>query len=394
MTLAVEKIQKAITEEGVDGWLFYDFQGSDAVARRILHIPPAAHMTRRWFYYVPKSGNSRKLAHKIEPAALDHLPGDKSLYAGWRELDQNLKKLLSGAKKIAMNYSPGNAIPYVSRVDAGTVEMVRATGVEVVTAADLIQQFEAVMNEDQLQSHIRAAKALREIVDLTFGFVAKNVTSAKNISEYDVQEFMWAEFERRSMVSDYRPIVGIGPNSGNPHYAPQKNHASPVKKDEFLLIDLWAKEKTTDAIYADITWTGFIGKTVPDKYEKIFQVVAGGRDASLRLVEEAAAKGRVLKGKEVDDASRNFITSKGYGDYFVHRTGHNIGTNVHGNGANMDNFETREERKILPKTCFSIEPGVYLPEFGVRSEIDVYYSGKEAVVYGQPIQTTVVPILK
>ncbi|HLG18190.1 MAG TPA: M24 family metallopeptidase [Bdellovibrionota bacterium] len=394
MTFPLTKIQEAIGREKVDGWLFYDFQGLDPIARRILGFPENVHATRRWYYFVPKSGTPRKLAHKIEPASLDHLPGDKSFYAGWRELQKELPTLLSGARRVAMNYSPSNAIPYVSRVDAGTIEQIRAAGAEVVTAADLVQQFEAVWNETQLQTHIRAAKALRTIVDETFGYVAKQISANKGLVEYDVQQFIWDRFTAYGLRSDYRPIAAVGPNAGNPHYSPEPKGSLPVRKGDFLLIDLWAKEMAEDAVFADITWTGYLGKDVPEKFESIFQIVRGGRDASLELVEDAVHSGKALRGYEVDDAARNYIASKGYGDYFIHRTGHNIGLNVHGNGANMDNFESRDERKVLPRTCFSIEPGIYLKDFGVRSEIDVYVTESEATVYGQPIQTTIVPILK
>ena len=394
MAFPLAKIQEAIAAEEVDGWLLCDFQRSDPIAGRVLQIPPDAHLSRRWFYYLPKSGTPKKLLHKIEPHALKQLPGDVHFYAGWRELGDGIKKLVDGSKKIAMNYSPDNAIPYVSRVDAGTLELVRKSGVEVVTSADLIQQFEAVINEGQLQTHIRAAEMLRKIVDEVFAYVATSVTSNKGIVEYDVQQFIWDRFAANGLRSEDRPIVAIGPHSGNPHYAPEPKGSSDVQKEAFILIDLWAREMAEDAVYADITWTGFIGKTVPEKYEGIFQIVRGGRDAALHFVEETVQSGKTLYGRQVDDAARNYIDKKGYGDHFIHRTGHSIGLKVHGNGANMDNFETREERKVLPRTCFSIEPGVYLPEFGVRSEIDVYVSDSEAKVYGQPIQTTVVPILK
>lgn len=264
-----------------------------------------------------------------------------------------------------------------------------------MSAADLIQQFEAVWTEKQLKSHIRAAKALRKIVDETFAYVAKSVRSKKKINEYDVQQYMMKRFSFYGLTTDHPPIAAVGPHSGDPHYGPEKKGSSAVKKGDFLLIDLWAREtKDPLSVYADITWTGFIGEEVPEKYEKIFQIVRGGRDAALEHVKASVKSGKSIRGAEVDDQARNYIAQKGYGEYFIHRTGHNIGIEVHGNGANMDNFETREERRVLPKTCFSIEPGIYMKEFGVRSEIDVYVDENEAHVYGLPLQTTVVPILK
>lgn len=387
-------MQSALTEEGVDGWLFYDFQGSDSIARRILSIAPNAHLTRRWFYWVPKVGTPKKLVHKIEPHALDHLPGECIFYAGWKELEKNLGVLLKGEKQVSMNYSPNNAIPYVSRVDGGTLEFVQKTGVNVVSAADLIQKFEAVWSEDQLQSHVRAAKALRTTVDEAFEHVAKTVSSNQQINEYELQTFIREKFEAHGLRKDDYPIVAVNSNSGNPHYTPTKESFEMIQKDCFLLMDIWSRERSDNAVYADITWTGYVGKEVPEKHESIFQIVRGGRDAAVQFVEEAYQTGKSIQGWQVDDAARSFITQKGYGDAFIHRTGHNIGCAVHGNGANMDNFETREERKIIPQTCFSVEPGIYLKEFGVRSEIDVYVDEKGVHIYGQPLQSAVVPILK
>ncbi|MFH1017552.1 MAG: M24 family metallopeptidase [Pseudomonadota bacterium] len=390
----LEKVQKAIQAERLDGWLFYDFQGLDPTSRRIVEIPESNFLTRRWYYFVPKEGSPRKLMHKIEPNSLEHLPGESHFFAAWKELDAGLKKILGSAKTVAMNYSPRNAIPYCSRVDAGTVELVTSMGVRVHPAADLIQQFESAWSDEQLQTHIRAAKVLRTIVDETFRHVAQEIRKGSKLTEYDVQEFIWNRFSSNHLVSDSRPIAAVGPNSGNPHYGPTKEIHLPVRKGDFLLLDIWAKEGTEKAVYADITWTGVVDETVPDKYEQIFQIVRGARDASLRLVEESVRAGRKLIGADVDDAARNHISKSGYGEYFIHRTGHNIGADVHGNGAHMDNYETREERKVIPHTCFSIEPGIYMKEFGVRTEIDVYVGETDVMVYGQPIQTTVIPILK
>jgi len=258
----------------------------------------------------------------------------------------------------------------------------------------LIQEFEAVWSQPQIQSHIRAAKALRETVDETFEHVAKNIGSKKKLTEYELQQFIRERFEAHGLRSEDFPIVGADSNSGNPHYGPTKENSSEIKKDSFLLIDIWSRKKDDDSVYADITWTGYVGKSVPEKFEKIFQIVRGARDAALNRVEKAVKSQQVIRGWEVDDAARNYITEKGYADAFIHRTGHNIGRAVHGNGANIDNFETREERKLISQTCFSLEPGIYLKDFGIRSEIDVFVSDNDVIVYGQPIQTTVVPILK
>ncbi len=393
MPFVLEKVQHEITREGIDGWLFYDFQGLDPIARRILSIDPHAHLTRRWFYLIPNQGNPKKLVHKIEPFVLDHVPGETLFYAGWRELEQGLKKMLKELQRVAMHYSPKNAIPYISRVDGGTLELVKTTGVKIYSAADLIQQFDAVWTQDQLKSHIYAAKTLRSIVDQTFGYIAKMVSSNKKISEFDTQQFILEQFKAKGLHGDGAPIVATGPNSGNPHYSPQKDRARIISEGELVLIDIWAKEKKENAVYADITWTGFVGKKVPEQIESVFQIVRGARDAAFQKVQSAFDTHQMIKGSELDDVARSYIQDHGYGDAFIHRTGHNIGVAVHGNGANIDHFETDEQRKLIHGTCFSIEPGIYLKEFGIRSEIDVFIGDDQVHVYGQPIQTSVIPIM-
>lgn len=390
----IAAIQKALAEENVDAWLFYYFHENDPLAIRILNLDPNGHFTRRWFYLIPREGQPRKLVHRIEDTALDTLPGEKQVYLGWRQLEELLKTTVGSCKKIAMQYSPRNAVPYISRVDAGTLELVRGCGAEVVTAADLVSRFEAVWTEEQLATHITACTNLKNIVFEAFQKIKSTLSNGEKINEYQVQEFIWQRFEELGMTSNSRPIVAVNEHSGMPHYQPDEKNFSPINDGDFVLIDLWAKLKEPhNATYADITWTGFVGKTVPDKYKEIFAVVSGGRDAALSLVRERVDKGEALFGWEVDDAARKFISDKGFGDYFIHRTGHSIGLEVHANGANMDNLETREERKVLPNTCFSIEPGVYLKEFGIRSEIDVYVGNGKVVVAASPIQEEVIPIM-
>lgn len=392
--LDVVAIQKALQEENVDGWLFYFFHDNDDLALRILKLS-GGHFTRRWFYFIPKQGQPRKLVHRIEESALDSLPGEKIVYLGWKQLEEQLAKLISGSKRIAMQYSPRNAVPYISRVDAGTLELIRAMNIEVSTSADLVSRFEAVWTKDQLSTHVKACEHLKAIVFESFDLIKKTLNNGKSINEYEVQQFIWKRFEELGMYSNSEPIVAVNANSGSPHYQPNAKVFQEIKKGDFVLIDLWAKLKEpANAVYADITWTGFVGDSVPEKYKKIFDVVSGGRDAALNLVRERVSAGKTLFGWEVDDAARKSITDAGYGDYFIHRTGHSIGLEVHSNGANMDNLETKEERKVLPNTCFSIEPGVYLEEFGIRSEIDVYVGEGEVIVAASPIQTEVIPILK
>jgi Xaa-Pro aminopeptidase len=390
----IRDIQKILQIEHIDGWLLYNFRDSNIFATRLLALPKHIMFTRRYFYYIPAKGEPRKLVHRIEEWNLDTLPGGKSIYLSWHSLEEGLKKLLSGSKKVAMEYSPCCAIPYVSIVDAGAVELVRSAGVEVVSSANLIQYFEARWDEEQLNDNTETAAHLREIVDKTFGIIRNQMKSDKPVTEYDVQQFMLSEFKKRGLVTSSDPNCSVNANSANPHYEPTKEIHSPLHKGDFVLLDLWAKKDKPRSVYADITWTGFIGEAVPEEYEKIFQIVKGGRDAALEFVRSSMKAGKAIHGYEVDDAARSYISQHGYGEYFVHRTGHSIGEEVHGNGANMDNLETRDERAIIPQTSFSIEPGIYLRDkYGIRSEIDVYISkDRGVIVTGLPMQENVVAI--
>ena len=390
----VGAIQNALRDHGLDGWLFYFFHGNDDLALRVLGLNDSHFFSRRWFYLVPKEGAPRKLVHRIEESALDSLPGDKLVYLGWKQMHEQLSVLLQNTKNVAMQYSPMNAVPYVSRVDAGIVELVRSLGVNISSSANLISHFEATMNDEQKSTHLQAVENLKEIVFQAFSQIRQAIEDGRTVTEFEIQQFIVQQFRQRGMESNSDPIVAVNANSGSPHYQPTAERHSVISKGDFVLIDLWAKlSQPANAIYGDITWTGYVGQTVPEKYTKIFDVVSGGRDAALNMVKKAVKEGRQLHGFEVDDAARNFITEKGYGDYFIHRTGHSIGREVHANGTNIDNLETKDERRIIPDTCFSIEPGVYLPEFGIRSEIDVFVGKSDVVVAGSPIQTEVIPIL-
>ena len=381
-------IQEALRHEPVDGWLFYDFRGSDPLAYRILGLDATTISTRRWYYFIPTHGEPVGIVSSVEPRRLDVLPGQKKVFLSWQQLHAALAETLQGRRRIAMQYSPGNAIPYVSRVDAGTIELIRQFGVEIVSAADLVQRFEAVWTEAQWESHLRAAKGVRETVDEAFAYIRQHTS----ISEYAVQQFIIERFKSRGLTTHHPPIVGINAHSADPHYEPQPEGSSLIRANAFVLIDLWAKEP--GGVYADITWTGFMGKEVPARYQEIFNHVRAGRDAAIEFVKARVAREQSFAGYEVDAVTRKIITDAGYGDYFVHRTGHSIGEEVHGNGANMDGLETRDERWVLPGTCFSIEPGIYLAgEFGVRSEINIYVSPHAAIVTGVPMQTAVIPIL-
>jgi Xaa-Pro aminopeptidase len=389
----LNEIQEALRQEGqtgqaeLDGWLFCDFRGSDPLAYRILGLDPGQISTRRWYYYIPNTDDPVGIVSSVEPHRLDSLSGKKRVFLSWQQLHAALAEILQGARRVAMQYSPGNAIPYVSRVDAGTVELVRQLGVEVVSSADLVQRFEAVWSAEQWQSHLRAAKGVRETVDAAFTYIRQHTP----VSEYAVQQFIVQCFTDRGLVTNHPPIVAINAHSADPHFEPTPDSGL-IRPGDFVLIDLWAKEP--DGVYADYTWTGFMGKNVPGRYQEIFTIVRDARDAAIAFVKERISREQSFHGYEVDAAARKVITDAGYGEYFVHRTGHSIGEEVHGNGANMDGLETRDERNVLPGTCFSIEPGIYLAgEFGVRSEVNVYVTEREAIVTGTPMQTEVIPIL-
>ena len=382
----LDAVQAAIREAGFDGWLLYDFRGSNVLAQRVADLAGKT-LSRRWLYYVPASGEPKKLVHAIEPGALDHLPGDaKTVYRRWQDFETGVGELVIGAKRVAMEYSPRNANPYISRVDAGTVELVRSYNVEVEGSGDLIQQFEATWDEEQEKSHFEAAKHCRSAYDVAFAFIADEIRAKGKVSEAAVQARIMKHFADHKMTTYSPPIVGVGPHSGDPHYETTPASNAAIMRGSFVLIDLWAKLDKPRSVYADYTRVAYVGDTVPEQYTKIFNIVAAARDAGIKKVKDAFAANEPLCGWQVDAATRAVIEAAGYGENFTHRTGHNIGQEVHGNGAHMDGLETREDRRVIRRTCFSIEPGIYLPEFGVRSEVDVYIdkNGTVHVTGGDP----------
>jgi Xaa-Pro aminopeptidase len=385
----LKAIQAALHERNIDAWLFYDHHHRDPIAYKVLGVPESLMVTRRWFYVIPREGEPVKLVHRIEAGHLDGLPGSKRQYSSWRELWDNLQSMLVRFRNVAMQYSPNNVIPYIGLVDAGTVELVRSFGKEVVSSGDLVARFEAAWTEEQIASHFAARDSIDAIIPEAFKEIGRRVRSGK-VTEYDIQQWFAEAFRRENIVTEDLPIVAVNANSGNPHYEPKAEGSSPIKPGDFVLLDVWGKKNTPGAVYYDITWTGVIGAP-SDRQVEIFNIVTGARDAGVKKVQEAYAGKRRIAGWEVDQATREHITTAGYGEFFVHRTGHSIGESVHGNGANMDNLETKDEREIIPNTCFSIEPGIYLPEFGVRSEVNVLTRDGSAEVTGK-IQRELVSI--
>jgi len=383
-------IQSALRERNIDAWLFYDHHHRDPIAYRVLGLPDGLMVTRRWYYLIPAQGEPLKLVHKIESGHLDTLPGKKLQYSGWQELFDQIKHMLASHRDIAMQYSPNNLIFYVSMVDGGTVELIRGLGKNIVSSGDLVAQFEATWTEDQIETHFAARDKIDAMTQAAFKEIGSRVRNG-GTTEYKIQQWFMEAFRRENLVTDDPPIVAVNANSGNPHYEPRAEKSAPIREGDFVLLDVWAKQNTPIAVYYDITWTGFVGKAPSDRMREIFTVVRDGRDAGVKKVQEAVATGRPIAGWEVDRAVRDHIKKAGFGEYFIHRTGHSIGTEVHANGANMDDLEIHDERRILPNSCFSIEPGIYLPEFGVRSEVDVLVRPHTAEVTGR-IQTEIVII--
>jgi Xaa-Pro aminopeptidase len=369
----LEAIQSAIREQGLDGWLFYDHHHRDPIAYRILGLDPTSFVSRRWFYFVPASGEPKKLVHRIEAGKLDSLPGKKTEYSSWQELEANLAAMLTGATKIAMQYSPRNAIMYVAMVDAGTVELLREMGKDIVSSANLVSVFEAVLSEAQIATHFAAQAKLDEVLRAGWQFIGDSVRAGRSIGEFDVVQHLLGGIERAGLFTDHGPNCSAGPNSADSHYEPTKDSSRVIKTGDFVLIDIWAKlANDPAAIWYDITWTAVVGREPTEREQLVFATVRDARDAAIATIQKAYAANEPIAGWQADDAARNVIRAAGFGDWFTHRTGHNIAVELHGNGAHLDNLETHDERLILPNTCFSVEPGLYFPgEFGVRNEINM-----------------------
>jgi Xaa-Pro aminopeptidase len=387
MRLDLPALQKTLATEGVDGWLLYDFHGSNPIAVSLAGLA-GKHTTRRWYYFIPATGAPKKLVHAIEPFTLDGVPGTKTTYAGRRQLEQGVSEMLRGCKVIAMEYSPECSIPYLSRVDGGTIDFIRRLGMRVVSSGDLVGRFEAAWDAAAIQTHRAASERLYRIKDRAFEYVGAKLTAGDAVGEFEVQQMMMQWFQDEGLINDHAPIVGAQENAGNPHYGPTRDSSRPIRPNELLLLDLWGKLEQPGAVYADITWTGFAGEP-PAEIARAFAVIVAGRDAAVRKVQGAVAAGEPIHGWEVDRATRDVIDAAGFGDQFIHRTGHSLGEEVHGNGVHMDDYETHDDRRLVPGTGFTIEPGIYTPTFGVRTEINMVVGERSADVTGECQQTLV-----
>lgn len=386
MSTSIEAIQQQLRAEGMDGWLFYDHHRRDPLAYAILGLPDSLSASRRWYYFVPAEGEPRGMAHRIEAHHLDTLPGPKQLYSTWQEQRGAIEAMLGNARRVAMQHSPNCDIPYVAMVDAGTVDLIRSLGIEVLSSANLIQTFHAQLSEEQYQSHIDAGKIMDRLRREAFALIGERLRAGIAVSEFEVKQFLLKGFEQNGLITDHGPIVAVNDNASDPHYEPTADRCRPIETADLVLIDMWARSKKPQGVYYDITWTGFCGEQPPSDIQNVFEIVKGARDAGFVAVKTRIDAGESPMGFEIDDVVRAHIRAAGYEKAFIHRTGHSIGGSVHGTGANIDNFETHDTRPLLNNTCFSIEPGIYLPAFGIRSEFDVFIRNGSANTTGE-VQT-------
>lgn len=393
MPLDIAAVQRALRADDLDAWLLYDFHGSNPVSYRLARMGGTGHLaTRRWFYLIPATGEPRALVHAIEQHNLDHLPGSKTIYAGREQLHAGLARLAAGVRRVAMEYSPLGAIPYVSRVDAGTIELVRSLGLDIVSSGDLIQQFEACWDDAAIASHRRASERLYRIKDRAFEAVTSRLRDGVPTTEFDIQQAMVGWFKDEGLVADSAPCVSVQENAGDPHYLATAATHRVIRRNELVLLDLWGKQAEPGSVFADITWIGFVGASVPEPMVRAFSAICAARDAAVDVVQSAAQAGRDVRGFEADRAARSVLIDAGYGDAILHRTGHSLGEEVHGNGAHLDDYETHDERRLLPGSGFTIEPGLYFTDFGVRTEINMVWAGKGPEVTG-PRQKSIVRLV-
>jgi len=385
----IPKIQENLQKEKLDGWLMADFHSRNTVAVEFLSLP--AHLTRRFFYFIPATGEPTALLHNIEKDKFRHVPGKHITFSAYKLLESELEKLLKNRRRVAMEYSPNGRLPYIGLVDAGTIEMVRALGIEIVSSADLVSYFQARMTAEQVATHKKAAFLINKIKDEAFANIRNHLAGGVYINERMVAEFIMKRFTEENLVTDFSPICAIDANISNSHYEPPAENSAPIVRGNLVIIDLWAKLNQPHSVFADITWMAYAGESVPEKYAKVFAILTAARDRAVQYIKEKFPT--PVFGYDVDDACRKVIADAGYGDYFFHRTGHSILESCHGPGPNIDNLETEDRRRLLPGHLFSVEPGIYLPEFGMRSEIDVMLTESGPEITTLPTQKEIIPLL-
>ncbi len=365
----VERVQAALREMGLEGWLLFHFKEQNQIATSLLGLD---WTTRRSFVLVPAEGTPRALIHAIEGSSWRHWPWETESYSSWRELEEKLGKLVEGRRRLAMEVSPRSSVPYLDLVPSGALELVREAGVEPVSSGDLVSTFHAVWTPEQLRGHREAAAVVRDVAREAFERAAEAVRRGEPTTEGALAAWIRETLTARGLDQDPDCIVAIGPRAADAHYEPGEV-GEVIREGDVLLIDLWGKS-APDAVWADQTWMGFLGSTVPDEVRTLWEAVRDARDAALRFLRERAAAGEPVRAFEVDDVSRGVIRERGYGEYFVHRTGHSIDTELHGSGPNLDNLETRDDRLLVPGVGFSVEPGIYIPDhMGIRSEVNVFW---------------------
>ena len=386
----ISRAQSYMQANAIDGWLLYDFRGSNPVFWRMLQIQ---HPTsRRNYVWIPAKGDAFVFAHTVDKLEFSDADLPLKTYTSWQEMGVRLREIMEGCSRVAMEYSPGGAIPMHSFVDAGTVEMVRALGFDVVSSAALFQYAATSWSNESVKLHDKACIEVNNTKDLAFARIEELIRAGERVTEYDIQQFIRTQFDQRGLVTDHGPIVAVNAHSGDCHFEPSAENHSVINKGDWVLIDLWAKYPDEAAVYCDITWTGFVGTDVPAKHQEVFDIVTGARDKVIEKLQKGWANKESLQGWQLDRAARDFIDAAGYGDYFIHRTGHSMGISpsAHALGMNLDDLETHDTRAVLPGIGFSVEPGIYLPEFGVRSEIDMRIDPTDGPVVTTSIQREVI----
>ncbi len=382
-------IQKSLLELKIDGWLFYDFMGSDSIGRSILGISSKEKNNRGWYYYIPYQGAPSKLVHGIESKIFDHLPGKKEVYIDRREMIEKLHSLFKAGQKIALQYSPYNAIPTISKIDAGTFELLKSFKLNLISSGDLIQQFDACLSKIQLNTHINVSKELDEVLKKALQYIKHKVQKHQEITELSLQKFLKKQIKAHGLVTDMEPVVATGDNTANPHYSTGETNNSPIHVRRLVQLTFCAKEKKDDAVYSSISWVAYIGDEVPPEYQNNFKIVKNCRDKMMEFIDQSLKRKKKIRGWEVDDFTRKYVEKEGLIGNFLHRSGHSLGISCYAHAVNLDNLETKDDRQIIPGLCLSISPGVYFADYGMKTEINIHTDSKGVRLSTKSIQNEI-----